>query len=118
MADSLLTALDLLARACRLLAERCVAGIEADRRRCRAHVEGATATATALVGRLGYHLAQEVAAAAGRERKTLRAVAVGRGLLSSDEFDELVAPESVMCLGSPTAWPLDLRGVPRAAPSG
>ena len=92
MADSLLTALDLLARACRLLAERCVAGIEADRRRCRAHVEGATATATALVGRLGYHLAQEVAAAAGRERKTLRAVAVGRGLLSSDEFDELVVP--------------------------
>ena len=70
VADSLLTAIDLLARGSRLLAERCIAGIHANRQRCRAYVESATATSTALVGRLGYHVAEEVATTARRENRT------------------------------------------------
>ena len=105
VADSLLTSLDLLARACLLLADRCIDGIVADRARCQAHVAGATATATALVGRLGYHRAQEAASIARHESQELRAVVVGRGLLSPEEFDSLVSPEAVMRLGSPADSP-------------
>jgi aspartate ammonia-lyase len=101
VADSLLTSLDLLARASLLLADRCIDGIVADRARCRAHVAGATATATALVRPLGYHGAQEAASTARQEAQDLRAVVVGRGLLSTEEFDSLVSPEAVMRLGSP-----------------
>jgi len=101
VADSLLTEIDLLSRASRLLAERCITGIEADRRRCRAHVEGATATSTALVGRLGYHVAEDAATAARQEKRGLRDVVVASELLTPAEFDELVAPEAVMRLGSP-----------------
>ena len=101
VADSLLTAIDLLARGSRLLAERCIAGIHANRQRCRAYVEGATATSTALVGRLGYHVAEEVATTARRENRTFRDVVVASALLTPQEFDELVTPEAVMRLGSP-----------------
>jgi len=105
VADSLLTSLDLLARASLLLADRCIDGIVADRARCRAHVEGATATATALVRRLGYQGAQEAASTARYEAQDLRTVVVGRGLLSTEEFDSLVSPEAVMRLGSPADSP-------------
>ncbi len=64
VADSLLTGIDLLSLASRLLAECCIEGIQADRSRCRSQVENATATATALVGRLGYHGAEQLMATA------------------------------------------------------
>jgi aspartate ammonia-lyase len=105
VADSLLTALDLLGRACRLLAERCVRGITAERERCRGRVEGAVATATALVDRLGYEAARDAAAGAWQSGQTLRQFVVDHGLVSAPEFDELVSPEAVTRLGSAPAGP-------------
>ncbi len=100
IADALLGSLDLLASACAIFYRLCVVGLEADEARCRRNVEGATATVTALVESIGYHAAQEVAAAAQAEGKTVREVVVERGLLSEDEFDLLISPEMVTRLGS------------------
>ncbi len=100
VADSLLTAVELLTRSSSLLADRCIDGITADRARCRSHLEGATATATALVGRLGYEAAQGVALLARQQGRNLRSVVVEQGLLSGAEFDEYVSPQAVMRLGS------------------
>ena len=99
VADALLTSLDLLTNACSIFRRLCVEGIEADEARCRAHVESSTATVTALVSRIGYAAAQEVALAAQREGKTVRQVVVARGLLTADEFDTLIGPEATMKLG-------------------
>jgi aspartate ammonia-lyase len=101
VADALLGSLDLLRNACSIFRKHCVAGIEADERRCRAHVEGSTATLTALVERLGYEQAQAVALRAREEGRAIREIVVGLRLLSSEEFDRLISPESVMRLGSP-----------------
>jgi aspartate ammonia-lyase len=101
VADTLLGSLDLLTRACAIFYRFCVVGLEPDEARCREHVEGATATVTALVERLGYTRAAEVAETARAERKTIRQVVVEQGLLTAAEFDELVSPESVTRLGSP-----------------
>ncbi len=101
IADALLGSLDLLRNACRIFREYCVAGIEADEARCRAHVEGATATLTALVELLGYEQAQAVAAMARAELKGIREIVLEKGLLSAEEFDRLVSPQSVIRLGSP-----------------
>jgi aspartate ammonia-lyase len=79
-----------------------VAGIEADEVRCRAHVNGATASITALVESLGYEKAQAIAAQAHFEGKPLRAVVVDGGYLSQEQFDRLVSPDSVSRLGSPS----------------
>lgn len=107
VADSLLTALDLLANACDVFARRCVAGIEADRERCRRHVDSSTATVTALVERVGYERAAEVARAAAEQGHSIRRIVVERGLLSGAEFDELISPERVTRLGSGKAEPPD-----------
>ena len=101
VADCLLDSLDLLARACDLLCRLCVDGITADEARCRAHVDGSTAAATALVAALGYDRACEAAALAAGTGRSLRDVVVGEGLLPGDAFDALVSPEAVRRLGSP-----------------
>ncbi|HOI55386.1 MAG TPA: aspartate ammonia-lyase [Phycisphaerae bacterium] len=102
VADALLTSLDLLTAACGILRRLCVAGIEADEDRCRRTVHGATASATALVAAVGYEAAQRIAAEARRSGQTVRDAAMAAGLLTAEQFDSLVAGESVMRLGSPT----------------
>jgi aspartate ammonia-lyase len=101
IADALLSSLDLLRNSCRIFREHCVAGIEADEARCRAHVEGATALLTALVEVLGYEKAQAIGSIAQSEHKTIREVVIERGYLSAEEFERLISPECVSRLGSP-----------------
>jgi len=101
IADCLLENLDLLARADDLLRRFCVDGIEADEKRCRAHVENSTAAATALVPALGYERAGDAARMAREQGKTLRVVVVELGWMSAAEFDEAISPEAVCRLGSP-----------------
>ena len=61
VADSFLTMLDLLTHACDIFARQCVAGIVADREHCLLHVHNSTATLTALVERIGYDKAEQLA---------------------------------------------------------
>jgi aspartate ammonia-lyase len=101
IADALLSSLDLLRNACRIFRMHCVAGIEADEARCRAHVEGATALLTSLVEVMGYEKAEEIGRRAKAEGKRIRDVAVEQEFLSAEEFERLISPESVSRLGSP-----------------
>ncbi|MBN2428821.1 MAG: aspartate ammonia-lyase [Deltaproteobacteria bacterium] len=100
VAHSLLESLDLLERSCRILRRHAVAELQADEERCRAFVEGSTATVTALIPRLGYAKAEEVAARARQAGKGIREMVLDEALLSAEEFDELVSPEAVCRLGS------------------
>ena len=102
VADALLESLDLLAGSCSIFRRHCVAGIEADEDRCRRHVHGATAILTALVERIGYEAATEVARLAQAEGRSVRQVVLEKRLLTAAQFDCLVSPENVMRLGSPT----------------
>lgn len=101
VADAMLGSAELLARACRVLREHCVEGLEADERRCRTTVDGATAMATALVPILGYEEAGRIVAQAKASGRTLRQVVLDAGALSPEQLDELVSPEAVCRLGSP-----------------
>lgn len=99
IADSLLENIDLLTGACTILAHKCVDGMEANLQRCRQHVEGATATATALVTLLGYQKTQTLIQNALHSKKTIRQQAIESGCLTAEQFDALISPESVMRLG-------------------
>jgi aspartate ammonia-lyase len=101
IADSLLTSIDLLERAGDALAQRCLREIEANEARCRAHVTGATAAATALVPTIGYEQAAALAREAAGCGESLRQLAIERGYVTADQFDQLTAPAGVMRLGSP-----------------
>jgi aspartate ammonia-lyase len=101
VADALLENLDLLRNACRIFREHCVAGIEADEAHCKACVESATATLTALVELFGYEKVQAIAESAKAEGKAVKEIVVAQGYLSSEQFDQMISPENVGRLGSP-----------------
>jgi len=102
IADSLLNSIDLLINAVDMLRTKCVSGINANRERCLANVEGSTAIATALVPHIGYTKASAVAKKARESGKTVREIAMAEGLVTAKEFDELVTPETVLRLGTVT----------------
>lgn len=100
VADALLENLRLLCNSCRIFREHCVSGITADSSRCRAHVEGTTASITAMVELLGYERAQDLATRARAEGKSIREIALESGCLSAEQYEQLVSPENVSRLGS------------------
>jgi fumarate hydratase class II len=79
MARNLLESLRLLSNAARLLADRCVEGVEADDMRCREYAESSPAIVTPLSRYIGYEEAAEVAKQALRERRTIREIVLDRG---------------------------------------
>lgn len=101
IADSLLASLALLTNACTMLRSLCVEGIEADQDRCASFVESSTAAITALVDVIGYQVADEVACDSKASGRSIRSIVVGRGLMTAEQFDQVVSAESVTRLGSP-----------------
>jgi aspartate ammonia-lyase len=99
VADALLGSLGLLTAACRLLARECVSGITADVEQCQSHVHGGTAALTALVERIGHAASNDLARAVAAGEGSLRELAVGRGLLSAEEYVALTSPGRVNQLG-------------------
>ncbi|GLW62128.1 fumarate hydratase class II [Actinomadura rubrobrunea] len=79
LARNLLESIALLANAARLLADRCVAGIEANAERLREYAESSPSIVTPLNRYIGYEEAAKVAKQALAERKTIREVVLERG---------------------------------------
>ncbi|MGH2727760.1 MAG: class II fumarate hydratase [Actinomycetota bacterium] len=88
IARNLLESIALLASACRLFAEKCIAGLEADEVRCRELVEASFPIVTALVPAIGYDAAADISKEAYRSGRTIREVALEKGVLGEKELDE------------------------------
>jgi fumarate hydratase class II len=80
MARNLLDSIKLLAAASRLLAERCVDGIEANREVCERYAELTLSAATALNPSIGYDRATEIVKEAVASGRSLREVAREQGV--------------------------------------
>jgi fumarate hydratase class II len=80
LARNLLQSIGLLASASRLLAERCVDGIEANRENCERYAELTLSAATALNPFIGYDRATEIVQEAARSGRPLREVAREAGV--------------------------------------
>jgi fumarate hydratase class II len=83
MARNLLHSIKLLAAASRLLAEKCVDGIEANREQCERYAELTLSAATALNPYIGYDRATEIVKEASRSGRSLREVAREAGVEES-----------------------------------
>ncbi|MFI0410932.1 class II fumarate hydratase [Actinomadura sp. 3N508] len=79
LARNVLESIGLLANASRLLADRCVDGIEADADRMREYAESSPSIVTPLNRYIGYEEAAKVAKQALSERRTIREVVLERG---------------------------------------
>jgi fumarate hydratase class II len=83
MARNLLQSIGLLASASRLLAEKCVDGIEANREQCESYAELTLSAATALNPFIGYDRASEIVKNAATSGRSLREVALEAGVEES-----------------------------------
>jgi fumarate hydratase class II len=88
MAHNLLQALHLLTSAATLFRERCVEGLEADAERARALVEQSFPIITALVPKIGYEAAADIAKEALATGRGVREIAAERKVLSPEELEE------------------------------
>ncbi|MGI8702322.1 MAG: class II fumarate hydratase [Nocardioidaceae bacterium] len=88
MASNILQSVRLLANVSRLLADRCVDGIEADVERCRELAESSPSIVTPLNRFIGYENAAAVAKRALRERRTIREVMIDEGYVESGALTE------------------------------
>jgi len=80
MARNLLDSIKLLSNASRLLAEKCVDGIEANRERCEQYAELTLSAAAALNPHIGYDMGSEIVKEAASSGRSLREVAREHGV--------------------------------------
>jgi fumarate hydratase class II len=90
IAYNLLQSAEILAAAARLLAERCVDGIAANRERCDEMVERSLAMVTSLAPKIGYDAAAAIAKEAFASGRTVREVATAKAVLPPAELDEVL----------------------------
>ena len=95
IARNLLESIRLLAAVSRLLADRCVAGLEANVALLREYAESSPAIVTPLNRFLGYDEAAAVAKQALKESKTIRQVVVERGHVAQGRITEAQLDEAL-----------------------
>jgi fumarate hydratase class II len=88
IARNVLESIRLLSAVARLLATRCVDGIEADVERCRELAESSPSIVTPLNRFIGYEAAAKVAKRALAEKKTIRQTVIDLGYVERGEISE------------------------------
>jgi fumarate hydratase class II len=88
MARNILESIRLLAAAARMLADRCIDGLEPNLDTMRAYAEGSPSIVTTLNRYLGYDEAAAIAKQALSENKSIRDVVIERGHVSSGRLSE------------------------------
>ena len=86
IARNLLESIRLLSTISRLLADRCIDGIEADVDRCRSFAESSPSIVTPLNHFIGYDEAAQVAKQALKEHKTIKQVVLERGYVDQGKI--------------------------------
>lgn len=96
MTHNLLESEQLLANACRMFADKCVAGIEGNLKRCAEQIEWSMSMVTSLAPVIGYDRASQIAKQAVAEGKTVRQLCMDDQVLPEAELDRLLDPGSML----------------------
>jgi fumarate hydratase class II len=90
IAYNLLQSITLLASVTGVFAEKCIAGITANREVCTGYIEKSLALVTGLVPVIGYDKAAAIAKKAHDSGKTIRQVAIEEKILSAEKINNLI----------------------------
>ena len=101
IAHNLILEMEILANASRVLSERCVSGIEADREQAAHWLERSPALVTALAPRIGYAEAAKLAKEAVTKNVTVRQLLMEKKLFTPKELDALLDVRAMTDLGVP-----------------
>ena len=94
--NCLFQGIDMLRRACRVLRDRCVDGITANRDDCRRMVENSIGIITALNPLIGYEKSAAVAKEALESGDSVYELILKNKILSKEKMDEVLSPENMM----------------------
>ena len=104
MVANLFQSIDIIKRAMRILADRCVAGITPNTESCQKNLDATITLVTLLNPQLGYEVASELAMEALTPNRSIRELVLERGLMSSEAYDALVkASASLEAQGRPVS---------------
>ncbi|MBP50587.1 MAG: fumarate hydratase, class II [Euryarchaeota archaeon] len=95
MVHNILHSVRILSDTCRSFTDKCVKGLEANEDKIASHLENSLMLVTALNPHIGYDNAAKIAKNAHKKGLTLRQSALELGLLTDEQFDEWVRPESM-----------------------
>ncbi len=76
--------------------DRCVKGITVDEKRCEQYLEKNPSMATLLAPKIGYLEAAKIAKQAQAENRTVKEVALEKGLLSKEELDKIFSRKNLL----------------------
>jgi len=99
MGQAMVESISLLGNVSRLLAERCIVGLEADVERGRELAESSSAIVTPLNRYIGYDAAAAVVKQSLAERRTIREIVIERGHLERGDLTEQQLDEALDVLG-------------------
>lgn len=96
IAYKLFTSISNLTNVLKILTERCIIGITANKERCRQMVEQSIGLVTALVPTLGYEVCSDVAKKALETGGSIYQIVLEEGLLSKEDLDRILSPEAML----------------------
>jgi fumarate hydratase class II len=93
---NVLQSIRLIADACVSFTDNCVAGIEANKERITKLMNESLMLVTALNPHIGYDNAAKIAKKAHKEGTSLKEAGIALGLLTAEQFDQWVRPETML----------------------
>lgn len=96
MVFNVLNSIRLLSDGADSFRENCVDGIEANLANIKANLENSLMLVTALNPHIGYDNAAKIAKTAHANGTTLKEEAINLGLLTAEQYDEYVRPETMI----------------------
>ena len=93
IAHSLFEGIQHLTKGCRILADRCVRGIKANRERARRLLDESTALVTALTPILGYQRSSDIALEALATGERVYDLVLAKNFMTREQLDEVLRPE-------------------------
>jgi aspartate ammonia-lyase len=101
IAFNVLLSMEIMTNAARVLAEKCVKGIEANAEMNEYWVERSAALATALAPQIGYARAAEISKRSVKEGMLIRDLVRKEGILPEDQIDEVLDLKKMTEIGVP-----------------
>ncbi len=101
IAHNVLLSMRILTNAARVFADKCVAGLEANREMCAYWVERSAALATALAPHIGYARAAELSKQSVKEGILIRDLVRREHVIPDEEIDDVLDLKKMTSIGVP-----------------
>lgn len=92
---NVIQSVEILTNVVKVLRERCIVGITANRDRCQEMVDNSVGIITPLVPYVGYEVATQLAKEVMGSNKTVRELVSEKGIFSEEEIDKILSPRNM-----------------------